>query len=159
MRSSTCEFPLDLLPEVPDLERLGRLFELKTALEVRLRRAIVLYLGMKHAWLPANMSKAILKGLEPTPDGKARDQLFIGTRPQDAVQELFTLDLKGVVVANWPVFQGLFENESKFSRAMDEVNVARRLDSHTKPVTAEEADAFERSYAWLLKRLDKLPDL
>ena len=41
------DLPPEFLPEVPDLELLGRLFEKRSQIELRLRRVILMYLGVK----------------------------------------------------------------------------------------------------------------
>jgi hypothetical protein len=37
-------------------------------------------------------------------------ELFVGRTPQDVMKELYTLDLKSIIVANWEVFAPLFDN-------------------------------------------------
>ena len=149
--------PPELLPEVPDLEALGKLFQKKVDLEIGLRRAILLFLGVQFAFDDKKVSDAIVKSLRP---GGGRDAagLFLGRRPQDAIQELFTLDLKAIVSGNWNTFSVLFEeNKARFEMNMDSVNRARRFDSHTKPITPSDIEEFENSFQWLLARLRKVP--
>jgi len=51
----------------------------------------------------------------------------------------------------------LFDNKkTRFEMNMDTLNVARRKDSHTKPVTSLELEEFQNSYTWLLQRLNKV---
>jgi len=57
------DMPLELLPEVPDLESLGRLFEKRTEIETALRKVVLMYLGVKHAWAPDKIAKSMIKGL------------------------------------------------------------------------------------------------
>jgi hypothetical protein len=57
------DMPAELLPEVPNLADLGRLFELRTAIEVRLRQAVILYLGMQANWDPARLATSIASTL------------------------------------------------------------------------------------------------
>ena len=150
--------PPELLPEVPDLEVLGQLFEKRSQLEVKLRRAIAMVLGFRHGFQPSQMADAMLKGLPPKRDRPQPKEMFVGRAPQDVLNELYTLDLKNIVLANWEEFQALFDNKKVwFEMHMDVVNKARRVDAHTKPVTPGEAAEFNGSYQWLLNRLSKVP--
>lgn len=151
------DLPPEYLPEVPDIDLLGRLFQKKIELEVLLRKAILLYLGVQTSFDNAKTSALIVKGLK---SGNGRDPkaLFVGRSPQVAIEELFTTDLKDVVIGVWNVFSPLFDgNKSRFEMNMDAVNRARRVDSHTKSVTQQEAEDFENSYVWLIQRLRKVP--
>ena len=153
------DMPPELLPEIPDLDTLGRLFGKRTKIEIQLRKAIILYLGVKHSWKQSRMVDAIVSGLNDRKDGLDQRELFVGRATQDAVNELFAVELKSVIAHNWEIFGGLFDGKKdRFEMNMDTLNVARRVDSHTKPVTAQEAEEFENSYVWLLNRLSKLPD-
>jgi hypothetical protein len=152
------DMPPELLPEVPDLVLLGKLFEKRCELEVRLRKALVLYLGVKHNWDPSKMSSAMVKGLKTRSDRKNPAELFVGRSPQEVSQELYTLDLKTIALENWDVFGALFEgNKSRFEMNMDTLNRARRIEAHTKPITQDEALEFDNSYTWLKNRLAKVP--
>lgn len=151
------DLPPEYLPEVPDIRLLGRLFEKKVELETLLRKAIILYLGVQTSFDDSKLSLAISKCLK---EAKGRDPkaLFVGRRPQQAIEELFTLDLKDVVVGNWAAFGPLFDsNKNRFEMNMDAVNRARRFDSHTKSISAREVEDFENSYTWLAQRLRKVP--
>ena len=84
--------------------------------------------------------------------------MFVGRAPQEALNELYTSDLKAVVLENWDLFGTLFDNHKGRSEMnMDTVNRARRSEAHTKPITRDEADDFENSYAWLSVRLNRMP--
>jgi len=152
------ELAQDRLPEVPDLRLLGRLFEKKAKLEIGLRKAIVLYVGVKQNWSQPKMARSIAECL-PTLSHRPRPMdLFIGRDVKDAVQELFVPDMEAVVTKNWDTFRGLFRDKLRFEQAMKDVNLARRVDSHTLPISEEECEAFEASYNWLLAKLKDLPD-
>lgn len=151
------DLPPEYLPEVPDINLLGRLFQKKVELETLLRKAIILYLGVQSSFDDSKTSIAISKYLK---EAKGRDPkaLFVGRRPQQAIEELFTLDLKDVVLGNWLVFAPLFDgNKSRFEMNMDAVNRARRFDAHTKTITTREVEDFENSYIWLAQRLRRVP--
>lgn len=148
------DMPPDLLPEIPDLKALGELFERRTEIEIKLRRALVLYLGVQLNWDDFKISRAIAKGLRKRPDRKDPEELFVGRRPQEAVNELFTLDLKEVMLHNWGTFGPLFGGKKgRFEMNMDTLNKARRVDGHSKPVSPSEIDEIRNSYAWLQARL------
>ena len=152
------EIAPQLLPSAPDIALLGRLFEKKVQLESKLRKLIIMYLGVRHAWNARKMSDEIAKVLPRHPEREDSGALFVGRKPQDAINSLFTLDLKAIVVKHWDVFGNVFEgNRPRFEMNMDAINVARRFDSHTLPVSAEEVEAFENSYQWVLARLRDIP--
>jgi hypothetical protein len=154
------DMPMNILPEIPDLDLLGKLFGKRVQLEILLRKAIILYLGVKCTWNPECMAKAMASGLRPRPDRPDPKSLLVGRTPQDAVNELFLLDLKAIITENWQVFSPLFDsNKVRFEMNMDTVNIARRVDAHIKTVSEQEKSDFENSYAWLLARLDKLPKI
>ena len=80
--------------------------------------------------------------------------MFAGRRPQDVVNELFTLDLKDIVLKNWESFRGLFDgNKNRFRMNMDTLNKARRIDGHAKPVSKTDYEDIQNSYGWLQARL------
>jgi hypothetical protein len=154
------DIPMDILPEIPDLDLLGRLFEKRLLLETLLRKAIILYLGVRCTWDAECMAKAMASGLRSRPDRPDPKSLLVGRTPQAAINEMFLLDLKVIIGENWQIFAPLFDsNKTRFDMNMDTVNVARRVDAHVKPVSEQERSDFENSYAWLLVRLDKLPKL
>ncbi|HWG41291.1 MAG TPA: hypothetical protein VN688_00790 [Gemmataceae bacterium] len=152
------DMPPELLPEVPDLELLGKLFEKRTEIETKLRKAIILYLGVKHNWNAGLVANSIVKGLAKRPDRQSPKDLFVGRSPQDVMTELYTLDLKSIMLENWETFGPLFDGQkSRFEMNLDTLNRARRVDAHTKPLTENERVDFENSYGWLLNRLAKVP--
>jgi hypothetical protein len=150
--------PPELLPEVPDLNLLGLLFQRRSEIEIKLRNAIMLYMGVKCNWDQWKIATAIAGSLERRSDRRDPKELFVGRTPQDVMKELYTLDLKSIVLANWEVFAPLFDsNKTRFEMNMDTLNAARRVDAHTKPITQEEKIEFDNSYTWLLTRLAKIP--
>ena len=150
--------PPEFLPEVPDLDVVGRLFEKRSQIEIGLRKAIILYLNVKFTFDNQKISKAIINGLLKRSDRPDPKDLFVGRSPQDTINQLYTLDLKGVIIKNWDVFNPLFDNkQQRFEMNMDTLNIARRVEAHTKPVTQEEIIDFENSYSWLLSKLAKIP--
>jgi len=148
----------DLLPISPDLKALGRLFQLKSELETKLRKVIVMYLGVQFGWKPAKIATAMSKGMHKRSDRPDPSALFVGRTPQQVANELYVTDMKSIIVENWEVFRNVFDdNRARFEMNMDGVNVARQADGHTRPTSAEEIDAFENSYQWLLARLRPIP--
>jgi hypothetical protein len=151
------DMPPDLLPEIPDLEELGKLFEKRTQLEIMLRKAIIMYLGVKNNWNPSKIADDLIKALPGRNDRKDPSSLFVGRSPQDVINDLYTLDLKQIIIKNWDIFGPLFDKKERFEMNMDTINKARRVDSHTKPFAADEKTDFMNSYAWLHVRLCKIP--
>lgn len=154
------DMPPELLPEIPDLEVLGRLFDKRVEMETKLRRAIVFYLGVHRNWDIARIAKDIIQGLRKGKDRPDPAALFVGRSPQEAMAELYLLDLKGVILASWDVFKGLFDNQKdRFNMNMDTINLARRADAHTKPLTEGQITDFNNSYGWIKRYLDRVPNL
>jgi hypothetical protein len=155
------DMPPELLPEVPNLQLLGELFEKRTEIEVKLRRAIVLYLGVNVNWAESELARAIAEALPPRRDGTRPSELFVGRRAKDVLNELFTAELKIIISHHWSVFSALFENKkSRFEMNMDTLNRARRIDAHAKPIPQHDVDDILNSYGWLKARLGtiNLPD-
>lgn len=154
------DMPPDLLPAVPNLEVLGKLFQRKCELEILFRRLLIVYLGVYCNWDDSKISERIAAGMNANNRRKRPADLFIGRKPQEVVHDLYTLDLKGAVLSNWEVFSALFDRQkSRFEMNMDTVNRARRVDSHAKPVPPSEIEEFTNSYTWLISRLRKVPNL
>jgi hypothetical protein len=85
-------------------------------------------------------------------------ELFVGRSPQVAINDLYTLDLKSVIVGHWEVFALLFDGDrTRAEMNLDTLNRARRIDAHSKPMTPGEIANIENSYGWLLARLSRLP--
>ena len=149
---------IDQLPEWVDVEDLAELFEKRTELENRLRRTILMFLGVHHGYSNERIARAIVGSLRKSPSRPDPGQLFVGREPKDAIQELYLEDLHHVIIGNWQVFSPLFENKGRFSMNMETANKARRVDAHTKSVSAEEREEFLNSFIWLLQRLRKVPE-
>lgn len=147
-----------LLPSAPDLAVLTPLFEKKVELEGKLRRLISMYLGVRFAWNPEKISKAMSESLSRPGGRQDADALFVGRTPQTVLNDLFLLDLKSIIVRHWDLFKNIFDdNQARFEMNMDAINRARRADSHPKPITSAEAEEFENSYQWVLGRLAFVP--
>jgi len=154
------DMPAELLPAVPDLELLGNLFKKRCALEAMLRRLTMMYLGVRHNWDVEKISRALIKGIGKRLERPDPTQLFVGRTPQQVLEELYLSDLKTIILANWDIFAGLFDNhKTRFEMNMDTVNKARRVESHNRPLTQEEAAEFENSFAWVNTRVVKVPGL
>lgn len=152
------DMPPDVLPEVPDLDVLGELFKSRTEIEIKLRKAISLYLGIKHNWDEGRIATEIAKNLKKRSDRTKPSDLFNGRRPRDVLNELFTLDLKYIILGNWNVFSPLFNGDkARLEMNLDTLNRARRVDAHAKPVPADEIEDIRNSYGWLKSRLSQIP--
>jgi hypothetical protein len=122
----------DILPDVPDLELLSKLYEKRVSLEISLRRIIELNLGTAFGWDAGKMSSAMSKGIQRNTIRQDPSSLFVGRTPKNAINDLFILDLKGIIKENWQIFQTVFENNQiRFEMNMDMVNEARRYDAHS----------------------------
>lgn len=152
------DMPPQFLPEVPDLNTLSRLFEKRSEIEIKLRTAIMMYLNVKYTFDSSKISQSIIKGLPRRSDRKDPKDLFVGRLPKDVLNQLYVIDLKDIIITNWDVFSPLFDNKKqRFEMNMDTLNIARRAEAHSKPITSSEAGEFENSYSWLLTRLSKIP--
>lgn len=153
------DMPPDLLPEVPDLETLGRLFERRCKVEAKLRRVILMYLGFNENWDPKKIAEAIIKGLRRRPDRSEPGALFVGRTPQEAINQLYLLDLKQITLENWRVLGPLYDGQKvRFEMNMETINNARRIEAHTKPFTLGEIEDFNNSYGWVLRKLERVPN-
>ncbi|MDP1615356.1 MAG: AAA-like domain-containing protein [Methylococcales bacterium] len=153
---SRSDMPPALLPEVPDLQVLGRLFERRSDIEIKLRKVIMMYLNVKFSFDSQKISQSISTSLPILRDRAAPKDLFVGRLPQDVMNQLYVPDLKAVILKNWDIFAPLFDNKKdRFEMNLDTLNKARRVEAHTKPVSDIEIEEFENSYTWLYSRLSK----
>lgn len=149
----------ELLPEEPDPETLLELFKKRSELEVKFRRLIVWYLGHHANWDPEKISEAISRSLRKRPDRQDPGALFVGRPYQNVMAQLYTLDLKWIILANWQLFSSLFDSDqTRFTMNMDTINTARRVDAHTKLFTSKEVKNFHNSYEWILDKVDHVMD-
>lgn len=154
------DVPPDLLPQVPDIEKLKELFDKRCTVEIKLRQALVTYLYYSEGFDPQKVAEAMIRGLSKRPDRKDPSALFRGRLPQQVANQLYTLDLKSIITANWGVFGRLFDGDkARFGMNMDTINTARNVETHTKPFTASEIEDFNNSYGWILRKLDQVPAL
>jgi hypothetical protein len=152
------DMPPEALPAIPDLATLAKLFERRYDLETKIRALILLYLGVRYAFDSQKMSHAIAKSLPRRSERPDPAGLFVGRTVQDGLNELYTSDLKVIVLENWDVFGTLFDgHKGRFEMNMDTINKARRVEAHTKAFSKEEAEEFENSYSWLANRLARVP--
>lgn len=148
------DLPPELLPEVPDLTLLGNLFEKRSAIELKLRRVILMYTGVKFNWDEKKIAANIAKYMKKRSDRKDPASLFTGRPPKDVMNELFTTDLKDIILGHWDVFGPLFDKKkARFDMNMDTLNKARRIDGHSKPVSTQDVEDIQNSYGWLQARL------
>lgn len=151
------DLPPELLPEVPDLELLGRLFVKRSEIELKLPRIILMYMGVKFNWDDSKIAIAISKCLKRRSDRKDPTTVFAGRQPKDVMNELFTTDLKDIMLGNWDLFGALFnKKKTRFDMNMETLNKARRVDGHSKPVSKSDIEDIENSYAWLQARLTEV---
>ncbi|WP_312957542.1 ATP-binding protein [Stutzerimonas nitrititolerans] len=154
------DLPLELLPEQINLADLSILFEKRTEVEVALRKYLIMVLGFKFGFDDKLISNQIAKGLRARSGGLDQSQLFVGRRPQEAVNELFLSDLKPLFKANWDDLGPTFDKKlDRFEMNMDTINIARRFEAHAKPVPNIDKDEFINSYSWFKTRLSRVPGL
>ncbi|ANK82639.1 MAG: hypothetical protein TEF_18925 [Rhizobiales bacterium NRL2] len=152
------DLPLEYLPEEPNINDLAALFERRTEVEYALRKLLITVLEYRFAFDDAKVANAITGAL-PKHNGN-RAQLFVGRLPKDAVSELYMSDMKPVFVKNWDNFSAYFgQKPERFEMNLDTINIARRYEAHTKPVSSKDLEAFQNSYLWLKIRLQKIPGL
>lgn len=155
------DLPLEALPEQVNLDDLAVLFEKRTEVEVALRKYILLVFGYKTGFNDQSISEMISKALIiNAKDHGKKSQLFVGRRPQTAINELMLSDLKPIYKNHWDDFSPVFDkNKTRFEMNMDTINIARRYDAHAKPVLSIDRDNFINSYNWFISRLSKVPNL
>jgi hypothetical protein len=152
------DLPLEYLPEEPNIADLAELFKRRTEVEYALRKLLITVLEYRFAFDGTKVASAI-SGALPKSNGD-RAQLFVGRLPKDAVNELYLSDLKPIFVKNWDNFSAYFGLKSdRFEMNLDTINIARRYESHTKPVSAKDLEDFQNSYSWLKARLQKVPGI
>ncbi|OQC42068.1 MAG: hypothetical protein BWX64_00450 [Acidobacteria bacterium ADurb.Bin051] len=148
----------EMLPAAPDLDELGRLFAKKAELELKLRKLIVMYLGVQNGWSAEKMAHAMILGLKKSDERPEPAALFVGREARDVINDLYTADLASIICRHWDLFKNVFDDHKpRFEMNMETVNRARRVDGHTKPFTSEEINEFENSYRWVLARLKNIP--
>lgn len=154
------DLPLEVLPEQADLADLSVLFERRTEIEIALRKYVLMVLGFKFGFDDKLISERIMKGLRPRGGGCDQRQLFVGRRPQEAINELFLSDLKPLFKANWDDFGPTFDKKvDRFEMNMETINIARRYEAHAKPVPRIDKEEFLNSYSWFKSRLSKVPGI
>lgn len=154
------DIPQEVLPEEPNLVDLSALFQKRTEIEVGLRKLMLTVFGYQTGFDDGNMSLMIVKGLKKRPDRADPSQLFVGRRPQEAINELYLTDLKDIFQLNWGSFSQILGNDFKrFAMNLDAINLGRRYEAHAKPMQDEDRDNFLNSYGWLRGRLIKVPGL
>lgn len=153
------DFPPEILPEVPDLYSIGKLFEKRSEVEMKLRKIIILYLNVKNGFDASKVAQDMILGTNKRSDRPSSKDLYVGRTPQEVVNQLYIPDLKSIILFHWETFKTIFDNaknEQRFEMNMDTLNIARRVDAHTKPLTPKEFDNFENSYNWILSRISKI---
>lgn len=155
---SRSEVDLDRLPDLVSLKDIAELFEMRTEVEKRLRRTILYFLEVHHGYNHQKVASDIVGSLTKTSARHDPSQLFIGRKPEEAIQDLYFDDLRRVITTHWQVFAPLFENKSRFDMNMETANRARQVDAHAKTVNEDEREEYVNSFRWLLTRLRKVPD-
>ncbi|MEX6506944.1 hypothetical protein [Jiella sp. M17.18] len=151
------DLPLECLPDEPDIADLSALFESRTKIEYALRKLLMIVLNYRFAFDDLKVASAICSAL---PNNGQKVQLFVGRPPKEAVNELYLSDLKPIFVRNWDNFSAYFGiKPDRFEMNIDTINIARRFEAHTKPVTEKDFENFQNSYSWLRTQLQKVPGL
>jgi hypothetical protein len=154
------DLPPEVFPEIPNLEDLSQLFEKRTEIEIALRKFIIMVIGYKCGFDDKLISERIAKALNKREGRADPSQLFVGRRPQEAINELFLSDLKSIFRKHWDDFSPTFDkNQSRFEMNLDTINIARRYEAHTKPVQPLDKENFINSYSWFKAYLGKVPNL
>lgn len=154
------DLPPAVLPSIPNLEDLAALFERRTKVEMALRTLLITVFGFATAFDDQAISKKIVSGFSNSRNGSDPAQLFVGRRPQDAINEIYLSDLKPIFTKNWEMFKPYFgQKPERFEMNMDTINIARRIDAHTKPITETDKENFINSFNWFLGILTKVPGI
>jgi hypothetical protein len=75
-----------------------------------------------------------------------------GRRGAELLGQLYFLELKQIVLKEWPLFQGRFGDRQRFVQAMDIAN--DRPFAHAKDHDVADLALFRREYRWLQERVD-----
>lgn len=147
-----------LLPEIPDLDALASLFKRRVETELSLRKAILLYLGVASGFDATSIAKKMAEGLRRRSERPHPEDLFVGRAPKEVIEDLYLLDLGSIVATHWAMFASLFGGDkARFQMNLEAINVARRVEAHTKSIAAAEVESFTNSYDWFRMRLENLP--
>ena len=146
---SRTEMPQSVVATAPDLDKLALLFGQKAEVERDLRRVILLVVGSSVLFDPTKLAKALSESLKATNGRKYPADLFLGREPREVISDLYMLDLKAIIVMHWDKFKPMFKDKLRFEMNMDGINVARRADAHTTPLSGDEVKDFENSYHWM----------
>lgn len=154
------DLPPEIFPDVANLADLSQLFEKRTEIEMALRKFILMILGFKSGFDDKVIADRIVKPLSRRSGRADPSQLFIGRRPQEAINELYLSDLKSIFRHYWDDFSPTFDkNINRFEMNLDTINIARRYEAHTKPVEPLDKDNFLNSYSWFKAYLSRVPNL
>jgi NAD(P)-dependent dehydrogenase (short-subunit alcohol dehydrogenase family) len=76
--------------------------------------------------------------------------------PVDTWKQVIDINLLGVFLCCRAIVPHMLE---RFEMNLDTINKARRVDSHTKPISDNEMEEFENSYRWVAGKIAKIPAL
>lgn len=150
------EIDPSIIPEIPDINLLKQLLELKYKFETSLRRLLIVYIGVRVNFDEIKMVSMIEPHIKPRQDRPSPKDLFVGRVLKDVLYDLYTLDLGAILIGNWDIFSSLFDNNKvRTQMNIETVNRARRYDSHILIISRLEIEEFENSFHWLQGRIDK----
>ena len=151
------DLELDSVPELIESASLIELFKKRTEVEVRMRRAIISFFNVHFGYDTARVARAIVDNIPKRGGRPDPQQLFVGRKVEDAIEDLYFDDLRLIVDKNWSVFAPLFdERKDRFDMNMETANQARRKDGHAK--LGVDREDFLNSLEWLLARLRRITD-
>lgn len=154
------DFPPEVLPTVPDIEELGKLFTKRTEVEVALRKLIVIVFAVEASFKPEGIAERLIEASRRPKGEPSVRELLQGRSYQDAMHQLYLNELKQIISNKWPSFKHIFDdNKTRFEMNMDTINKARQVDAHAKPFSIAERDEFHNSYGWMISKLSTLPNM
>jgi hypothetical protein len=149
----------ELLPQVPDPERIRALAERRAGVENGIRRLIVQLLTLQHQGDVTKVTGAIIKALPQREDRPVPSDLFVGRSVGQALDELYLQDLGLIVRKHWKLFGWVFdENQQRFMMNLESANFARNLEAHSKAIPGHVYEDGMNSLSWLEARVRRVEE-
>lgn len=148
---------IDVIGDGPDFDILGELTSYRMKLEVKLRRVIILVIGVAAGLDDQRIAQMIGSAAGVRQNGVDPADFFVGISPHKAIENLYLSELGKVIENSYELFIPFFgagaSARGEFKKNFREVVKARNAESHTRTVTAKEMDRFRPAYRWCISKL------
>jgi|GEM_PF-1478234 len=127
--------------------RVARAKMLISRIETGLRIAVAMRLEQSHGtdWWAGAVQETIKDEVART----SKRALGGTASGAQLIEYTYLLHLKDIVLQNWSEFDADFADESRFERAMNELNGIRRDESHNRPISDVQIGTLEGLYSYL----------